>query len=149
MKIILMQDIKGKGKALDIKEFANGYANFLISQGKAEPATELNLAKRQRDINRAQDEANDFLLLCMRRDEELRGRVFKFYRKPMPDGSTNKAVTKKEVLAEINKLYEPYSSIDTKQLSMDNIKMFGKHEVFIKFHKQVITPIFVEVIANE
>jgi len=145
MKIILQQDIKGKGKELDIIDVANGYGNFLIAQGKAALATELNLAMRQRDIDRAQDEANDFLLLCMRRDEELRGKVFTFYRKPMPDGSTNKAVTKKEVLAEINKLYEPYSSIEAKQLSMSNIKMFGKHEVFIKFHKQVITPIFIEV----
>ena len=146
MKVILLEDIKGKGKALDIKEFANGYANFLITHGKAEPATELNLAKRQRDIDRAIDEANDFLQMCLNQDEELRGKVFTFYRKPMPDGSTNKAVTKTELMP---LLIKELPDLNAKQVAMDNIKTFGKHEVFIKLHKQVITPIFVEVKSNE
>lgn len=146
MKVILQEDIKGKGKELEIKDFANGYANFLITQGKAVPATELNLAKRQRDINRAQDEANDFLQMCWEQDDQLKGKVFTFYRKPMPDGSTNKAVTKKDLMPELIKIVP---GLDTKQIMMDNIKTFGKHDINIKLHKEVISKIFVEVKANE
>ena len=145
MKVILLEDIKGKGKALDIKEFANGYANFLISQGKAEQATELNLAKRQRNIDRAIDEANDFLQMCWEQDDQLKGRVFTFYRKPMPDGSTNKAVTKRDLMPELIKIVP---GLDAKQIIMDNIKTFGKHDVNIKLHKEVISKIFVEVKTN-
>lgn len=146
MKVILQEDIKGKGKELEIKDFANGYANFLITQGKAVPATELNLAKRQRDIDRAQDEANDFLQMCWEQDDQLKGKVFTFYRKPMPDGSTNKAVTKKDLMPELIKIIP---GLDAKQIIMDNIKTFGKHDVNIKLHKEVISKIFVEVKANE
>lgn len=146
MKVILQEDIKGKGKELEIKDFANGYANFLITQGKAVPATELNLAKRQRDIDRAQDEANDFLQMCWEQDDQLKGKVFTFYRKPMPDGSTNKAVTKKDLMPELIKIVP---GLDTKQIMMDNIKTFGKHDINIKLHKEVISKIFVEVKANE
>ena len=145
MKVILLEDIKGKGKALDIKEFANGYANFLISQGKAEQATELNLAKRQRNIDRAINEANDFLQMCWEQDDQLKGRVFTFYRKPMPDGSTNKAVTKRDLMPELIKIVP---GLDAKQIIMDNIKTFGKHDVNIKLHKEVISKIFVEVKTN-
>jgi len=146
MKVILLEDIKGKGKTLDIKDFANGYANFLISQGKAEPATELNLAKRQRDIDRAIDEANDFLQMCWEQDDQLKGKVFTFYRKPMPDGSANKAVTKKDLMPELVKIVP---GLEAKQIMMDNIKTFGKHDINIKLHKEVISKIFVEVKANE
>ncbi len=146
MKVILLEDIKGKGKTLDIKEFANGYANFLISQGKAEPATEQNLAKRQRDIDRAIDEANDFLQMCWEQDDQLKGKVFTFYRKSMPDGSANKAVTKKDLMPELIKIVP---GLEAKQIIMDNIKTFGKHDVSIKLHKEVISKIFVEVKANE
>ena len=146
MKVILTQDVKGKGKELDIKDFANGYANFLITQGKAIPATEENLAKRQRDIDRAQDEAIDFLQLCFHQGHDLQDKVFTFYRKPMPDGSTNKTVTKKELMQELVKIVP---SLQAKQVEMNNIKTFGKHEVLIKLHKEVITSVFVEVKANE
>ena len=141
MKVILLDDIKGKGKVLDIKEFANGYANFLISQGKAEPATELNLAKRQRDIDRAQDEANDFLQMCWEQDDQLKGKVFTFYRKPMPDGSTNKAVTKKELL-QLLISYVP--GLESKQIIMSNIISL-KH--FVAFLNIIILQ-FLNILAK-
>ena len=48
MKVILLEDVKGKGKKGDIKEFPAGYANFLIKGKKAIAATPGNLAKLER-----------------------------------------------------------------------------------------------------
>ena len=45
MKVILLVDIKGKGKKDEIKDFANGYANFLIAQKQALLANDENLKK--------------------------------------------------------------------------------------------------------
>ena len=49
MKVILLEDVKGKGKKGEVKEFATGYANFLIKNKKATQATSANLAKMDRE----------------------------------------------------------------------------------------------------
>ena len=49
MKVILTQDVKGKGKKGNIIDVANGYANFLIQKGQAEPANEANLKKYEEE----------------------------------------------------------------------------------------------------
>lgn len=50
MKIVLKKEVKGLGRAGDVKEVSDGYAqNFLFRQGLADQATEKNveLIKRQ------------------------------------------------------------------------------------------------------
>ncbi len=40
MKVIFLQDVRGKGKRGEVKEMPDGYAqNFLIKQNKAKAAT--------------------------------------------------------------------------------------------------------------
>ena len=44
MKVVFLEDVKGRGKKGEIKEVPDGYANnFLIKNKKAEPATGKNL----------------------------------------------------------------------------------------------------------
>lgn len=45
MKVILLEDVKGKGRKGEVKEFAAGYANFLLKNKKGIPATPGNIAK--------------------------------------------------------------------------------------------------------
>jgi len=49
MKVILLEDVKGKGKKGEVKEFAAGYANFLLKNKKGVEATPGNLAKMDRE----------------------------------------------------------------------------------------------------
>lgn len=40
MKVIFLEDVRGKGKKGQVKDVPDGYAqNFLIKNGKAKPAT--------------------------------------------------------------------------------------------------------------
>ena len=44
MKVVLLKDIKGKGKKGDVVDISDGYAlNYLIPQGLAKPGTSSNL----------------------------------------------------------------------------------------------------------
>ena len=49
MKVILLEDVKGKGKKGEVKEFAAGYANFLLKNKKGLEATPGNMAKMDRE----------------------------------------------------------------------------------------------------
>lgn len=51
MKVILLQDVEGLGKAGDLKEVANGYArNYLLPRNMAAGATPSLIANRQQRI---------------------------------------------------------------------------------------------------
>ena len=49
MKVILLENVKGKGKKGEVKEFATGYANFLVKSKKGVQATPANIAKMERE----------------------------------------------------------------------------------------------------
>jgi len=49
MKVIMIEDVKGKGKKGEIKEFPAGYANFLLKNKKGIEATPGNIAKMERE----------------------------------------------------------------------------------------------------
>ena len=45
MKVIMLVDVKGKGKRGEVKDFPNGFANFLIKNKQAVDATPANMNK--------------------------------------------------------------------------------------------------------
>ena len=61
MKVVFLEDVKGRGKKGEIKDVPDGYANnFLIKNKKAEPATGKNLGAvkgRQKAEEKAAAEA--------------------------------------------------------------------------------------------
>lgn len=146
MKVVLLKDLKGKGKKGDIIEANHGYAmNFLIPQGIAKAGTSSNLneanqAKKAQEYHTEQsrlqavaDKAQiEKLSLTLRVKCGANGKVF---------GS----VTNKEVADELAK---HSLNIDRKKIELATIKTTGIFDVKIKLFPGVTANIKVSVEAE-
>lgn len=144
MKIILIKDVRGKGKIGDILEIANGHANFLIRNGSAKPATEEAID----DLNqqRADAEAKELALI-----EEMK-KVKEFIEKnPISikvktgeQGRVFGTVSTKQIVSEYLKKYDV--KIDKKKIKHgETINALGTYILEIELHKQVLAKLDVKV----
>ena len=145
MKVIFIKDVKGQGKAGDIKEVKDGNGeNFLIKNGYAVAYT-----KRSREIldinnkNKALEEQAE-IKRCEKIKKELKDRVLTFKVKTGKQDQVFGTISTKQIANELEKIgYK----IDKKKIVLDDaISSLGYHEVKINLHKNVIGIVTVELI---
>lgn len=145
MKVIFIKDVKGQGKAGDIKEVKDGYGeNFLIKNGYA-----VSYTKRSREIldinnkNKALEEQAE-IKRCEKIKKELKDRVLTFKVKTGKQDQVFGTISTKQIANELEKIgYK----IDKKKIVLDDaISSLGYHEVKINLHKNVIGIVTVELI---
>ena len=149
MKIILKQDIRGKGKKGQMIEAAEGYArNYLIPRGLAVEATAdavntMNLQAKARAKADAEAKAEALAIA-----EKLKSCQVKIAAKGGEGGKLFGAITGKEIAAA---LAEQFSlTIDGKKLVLEQpIKSFGSYEVKAKLGYEVSGTVYVLVIEEK
>ncbi len=146
MKVILLKDVKGSGKAGEIVEVSDGYArNCLIKKGLAEEATSvkinsLNIKKDAQNFHK-QEEIKALRETCAR----LRGATVEVSIKCGENGKVFGSITSKEIADAVNALGY---SIDKKKVLLDSpIKNLGSYTVEIKFLPDEVAKITVIVKA--
>lgn len=145
MKVIFIKDVKGQGKAGDIKEVKDGYGqNFLIRNGYA-----VSYTKKSKEIldlnnkNKEKQEA-DLIKECNKIKDELKKEVIKFKMKTGKQDQVFGAITTKQIA---NKLEKLGYKIDKKRIILDEpINSLGYHDVTINLHKKVQAIIKLELI---
>ena len=141
MKIILKQDIRGKGKKGQMIEAAEGYArNYLIPRGLAVEAT----ADAVNTMNLQAKAKAEALAIA----EKLKSCQVKIAAKGGEGGKLFGAITGKEIAAA---LAEQFSlTIDGKKLVLEQpIKSFGSYEVKAKLGYEVSGTVYVLVIEEK
>ena len=149
MKIILKQDIRGKGKKGQMIEAAEGYArNYLIPRGLAVEATAdavntMNLQAKAKAKADAEAKAEALAIA-----EKLKSCQVKIAAKGGEGGKLFGAITGKEIAAA---LAEQFSlTIDGKKLVLEQpIKSFGRYEVKAKLGYEVSGTVYVLVIEEK
>ena len=149
MKIILKQDIRGKGKKGQMIEAAEGYArNYLIPRGLAVEATAdavntMNLQAKAKAKADAEAKAEALAIA-----EKLKSCQVKIAAKGGEGGKLFGAITGKEIAAA---LAEQFSlTIDGKKLVLEQpIKSFGSYEVKAKLGYEVSGTVYVPVIEEK
>lgn len=145
MKVILTQDVRGKGKKGQMIEAAEGYArNFLLPKGMAVLATAdavntMNLQAKAKAKADAEAKA-----AALEIAEKLKSCQVKIAAKGGEGGKLFGAVTGKEIAAALKEQYS--MDVDSKKLVLDQpIKTFGSFEVKAKLGFEISGTVYVLV----
>ena len=108
MKVIFLQDVKGKGKKGEIKEVPTGYAqNFLIKKNLAKEANAQAIGEL-RGKQKSEEKAHAELLAEAQKIKaklEEEATVVQFTEKIGPDGRTFGSITNKKIAEELEKQF--------------------------------------------
>ncbi|WP_235511238.1 50S ribosomal protein L9 [Spiroplasma kunkelii] len=148
MKVILIKDVKGKGKVNDVIDVADGYAkNYLIKEGFAISTTSANLAKLNVVLSQkaAQEAAVKASL------EELKATLEELtlnFKLKVHDNKTFGSVSLKQIEDWLAKKFN--LKVDKKKfIDNNNLTSFGLHYLKIKLAPNIIATLKVMVEKKE
>ncbi|MHB0858340.1 MAG: 50S ribosomal protein L9 [Anaerolineae bacterium] len=145
MEVVLLKEVKGLGKAGEVKRVADGYArNYLFAQGLALPATEgtrKELADQAAARKRHQDSEK---AAAEQSAAKLEGTVLTLKAKSGESGRLFGSITSADVAEELAR--QTGTDIDKRRVLLDEpIKELGAHKVGIRLHSDVRVTITVNV----
>lgn len=145
MKVVLLKDVKGSGKAGDIIEAKDGFAqNFLIKKGLAKPADAQALNENKAQKAAAEYHRQETLKANKALKEKLDGTEVVVQVKSGAGGKFFGSVTNKEIA---DKLLELGFDIDKKKIILQsNVKTAGIYPVIIKISPEETAKINVNII---
>lgn len=145
MKVILNDDVPGKGTAGDIVNVSDGYArNYLFPRKLAREATKQNLNAAEQTIAAAKHKREKAKQDAQQVASALEGSTVTIRAKRGNGGKLFGAVTAKEVADAIAERYG--LEIDKKKFNVPVIKELGIYDVTVKVFAEVSTKIKVEVV---
>lgn len=145
MKVILQQDVKGKGKKGQMVNVADGYArNYLLPKKLAVPATPENInemkVKEKARLKKMEEDKAQALAAA----EKLESIIVRVTAKAGSAGKLFGAVTAKEISDTL--LSQHGFAIEKNKITLEeNIKNFGSYEVRCKLGSEVFGTIHVLV----
>lgn len=146
MKVILLKDVKGKGKKDDIIEVSDGYGNnYLIKNKLGVLYTKGSKDVLDKELNLRQEQEDALVNNLNEIKNKLENTDVKFKVKTGKDGRVFGNISTKQICEELKK--KGYN-IDKKCLKTNsNIDSLGVHKVLIELHKKV--SFFINVVVSE
>jgi len=148
MKVILLSDIRHRGKRGEVVEVKPGYArNFLLPQGMALVATPGNMKyfeQQRKKIDAKHDQEKD---AAAKAAAAIAGTQITIAKRVGETQTLYGSVTAGEI---VEALHKKGIEIDRRRLDLEGgIKTLGDHPVRVELHPEVITEITVTVVAEE
>ena len=154
MKVILLQELKGKGGEGDVVDVAAGFANnYLFRQNIAIPATKGNLKQlEQRKHNIAKREENR-VADATKMKETLDGALIKVVAQVGDEGQLFGSVTSQMIAEALRPEALKESTgieVDKRRIELGQaIKTAGEHEVSISIYRTIKTTVKLRVVGSE
>lgn len=147
MKVILLSDIKGKGKKDQIIDVATGYGNYLLTNKLAIVATDENIKALKDAEEKARIDAENHKKLMEKLKSEIEAKSINIYIKVGNDGKTFGHVTTKQICEE----FEAQTGIhlDKRKVELPvEINSLGIYQASVTLHRDVVATINVNVIEK-
>lgn len=143
MKIILIKDLKGKGKAGDIIDVNPNYANnVLIKQGIAKVANASNLNDHKGQVEAKEFHHAELVKEYKELANKIKNKIYNFNLSVGSNGKAFGSITKQEIL---NALSQDGIKIEKNQIKdFPSIKGVGQYKITL----QLIREVSVDIIAN-
>lgn len=145
MKIILVEDVKKKGKKGDIIECSSGYANYLLSKKSAIEANAANIAVLEEEKAAKEQHQKEEIEVAKKLKSLLEEKTVVVSVKTGENGKFFGSVSTKMISDELSKQFK--ISIDKRKISIpdEKIEALGTYDCPIKLHKEVTAILKVEV----
>lgn len=147
MKVIFMQDVKGKGKKGEVKNVAEGYAhNFLFPRNLAVEANaaNMNVLKQQQksEEKRKEEEKHEAQLL----QKKLEAKEITLKAKSGEGGRLFGSITSKQIA---DLLKKEGIIIDKRKIDLaEPIRALGVTKVVVKLHPEISATLSVHVVEE-
>ena len=147
MKVIFLQDVKGKGKRGEIKEVPTGFAqNFLIKKNLAKEATGQAMAELNGQVKAEQKAEAEILAEAQALKSELEKEttIVDVKEKVGADGRLFGAINSKKIADALNAQFN--LKLDKHKIQLEYpLKAIGLKDVPVKLHKDVTATIRVKI----
>ena len=143
MKVILIKDLKGKGKAGEIIDVNPNYAmNVLVKQGIAKEANASNLNDHKGQVEAKVFHHGELVKSYQETANKIKNKVYNFTLNVGANGKAFGSITKSEILSALN---ADGIKIEKNQIKdFPSIKTVGEYKITLQFIKEVS----VDIIAN-
>lgn len=147
MKVIFLEDVRGKGKRGEVKEVPDGYAqNFLIKNGKAKAASRQAMSQlkgqQRAEQKREEEELEEAKAVKTKLEDDKT--VVELKAKSGNDGRLFGSIPSKQIASALDKQYG--IKLDKRKIELgEPIKVAGYTNVPVKLHSEVTARIRVHV----
>lgn len=149
MKVIFLQDVKGKGRKGELKEVADGYArNYLFPKGLAVVANKGNLKTLKEQKRREEEKKRAERSKAEQLAEKLKRITLTIKTdKVGKDGRLFGSITPKQISQELKKQHQ--IEIDKKKIQLSEpIRALGATKISLKLHNEITSSLVVIVQEN-
>lgn len=150
MEVILLEKIMNLGTLGDRVRVRSGFGrNYLVPQGKAVSATKDNIAKFEARRSELENKAEEVLSVATKRAEAIsKVGTLSIPARTSTEGKLYGSVSTTDIIDALAKLN---IAVERKEIRLPSgpLRSIGEYEVAIQLHSEVVTPIRVNVVAQE
>lgn len=148
MKVILVKEVKGRGKRGDVIDLQPGFANHLIRTGQAVIASNENIKMIELEKRQMEIQAEKHLQEMKELKKTIEATPIKIAVRVGNEGKLFGTVSMKQVVDTFAK--ETGITLDKRKINfVDNITSLGTFDIPIQLHKEVVATIRIFVIEKE